>query len=668
MAGVLGFGIDADTVVAESLAPTPGYRLRGYGLPIEQLDVPQAALEADLGSGDTLKPDLLIASPEQLSSLILEQLDVLSESTPESSSPSLPPGSHAHFDVMTGDYNWSPTDGQTASMDIDFSVDVYATVDEFGQPDKKYMVVTPTGSGLNPGALRWDNDSDRGYFQEKVDVHVRPLHHRIQAKKHAPLTDNQTSSSTTSTNMSIGVTGSTPPSLSVGFQQGTSATVYHQDFGVSDQSVGRSSQWSFHMTAHADGGSYDEWDDLIDDGDLYELPELAKSTLTPQFETVYWTDDDFEGIAATRFEYKQTLRNTWLDFAVFNWVPDTKWKSVRRWIDFAVDFSAVQTAHQGTLRFDESWAGNPVPERWLAGVQESPWGTTNWQITAGDELLVTGNAYGSGPDGERRGSFIEAHSTSLETGSVAVRVWPADDDTFGVMYSMQDDSNYYRVEIDKEQNYARIIKVEDGVLTVLVSASAPAFALNQWHDLRIEREGTAHHLYFNDVKLTTGYDGTFGPGRIALYTWGMSTVYFGPVSVRRPYEPDHNLAYERPTWQSSTLFPANWAVDGITDYDFDYNYSSASITAYSSQPYWIVDLESTRVVNDVVLWGAYGGAFHIDLLDENLGLVKTTPEYGSSDDGESYSMDGAAGRFVRIQMYGTAQMKLGEVEVFGPVD
>ncbi|WP_146158720.1 family 16 glycoside hydrolase [Enhygromyxa salina] len=686
MARAIGFGIDAETVVAESLAPTPGYRLTAYGLrgeliegvgDAERTDSEPSERSERLGSHAPLAAAHTIASPEQVSELILDQLDQLdltTEQTPQQleQASDLPAGSHAHYDVVDPESNWSPYDGQTATMDVNFSVDLYTTA------NKKYLRVRPTGSGVHPGQLKWNNATDRGYFQDKVDVLVRPLHGALHADAHAPLTDNQASSYTTSINKDFIVNLTNPPSLSYNTSQTTSTTLQLKDFSIRDDTSDRSSQWSFYMTASS-GGPYNEWQDLVgsDEDAIHALPALATSTFVPGFETMYWVDAAFQGIIPTQFQYAQTLRNTWTsekDNGPFDsyWEPETKVKTHVRSLQVQVDFGRVNPPRDGTLAYDERWEGggwpddpnvdNLDPDQWTRKVPQENSGTSLWHVTPYNEVRQTGNSYGFSPDGTHRGAYIEAHNTYIHEGSVEVSVWPADDDTWGVMYSMQDDENYYRAEFDKERNYARIVKVVDGVTSELTRVAAPAFALGEWHQLRVTRDHDMHRLYLNGVQVTSvnDDDSPFGTGAIALYTWGMSKVYFGAVAVRRTSEPDRNLAFGRPTHQSHPLFLAERAVDGATDTD------TPSLSTHASAPYWFVDLESQRVINEVKLWGTYGGAFHIDVLDEDSQMVKSVAEHGAATDGESYPMAGVEGRFVRIQLFGTGSLMLSEVEVFGP--
>ncbi|PTL82692.1 discoidin domain-containing protein [Vitiosangium sp. GDMCC 1.1324] len=128
-----------------------------------------------------------------------------------------------------------------------------------------------------------------------------------------------------------------------------------------------------------------------------------------------------------------------------------------------------------------------------------------------------------------------------------------------------------------------------------------------------------------------------------------------------------DLALARPTLQSSTDWggAASRAVDGNMDGNF--NAGSVTHTATESQPWWQVDLQSSRFINKVVVRN------RTDCCSDRLNNFKVLV----SEDGstwQAYSFPnvapqqtefpvGRTGRFVKVQLDGSGVLSLAEVKV-----
>ncbi|WP_106089258.1 galactose-binding domain-containing protein [Enhygromyxa salina] len=665
MAAAVGFGVEGKVVVAESLAPVRGFKLHVLG------DEPELLTEAGepLSEADALQLD---AGAWVGSSEVVELIDDLAGLPELAASGGYPDGSHMLFLVEPSNHSTSISSGaQTVTRNIGFRVDLYVDVDD----ERKYMIVSETGSGISAGTMYKDTSEDRGYYQESVSIDIEPLHDALVAEKHAPQTPNGETTYTSSTNTETSITASFGvPTVSVSVNQGTSESRNIPDFEVFDHSSLSRSTWRF-MMSNSPEGAYDSWDDLVNGNSskVASPPALATTTLSPEFETVYWADEGFEGVALTKLNYSVAYEHVWVVTSPWPWESNEQ-HHTRFTRDHArnvaIDFGAVSLPHAGTQRFDETWSPDSIPERWLT-VVEGAHDSAAWQVVPGNWVHMTGNSWGIGADGLLRGTYLEAFDSHMRDGTLVADVWPDDTDSWGLMYGIQDAGNYYRAAVDKKRNFARIVKFVDGVGTILGEVPCQ-FTTGMLHELKLVRSGTAHHLYLDGVKLLTSLDNTLGGGSVGIYAGEMGSVYFDRVRILRADEPDRNLAYGRPTTQSSTEFggSASRAVDGGTNGDWDKG--SVTHTASENQAWWRVDLGSMRTVNDVTVrnrtdcCGQRLSNYKVELLDEQLDVVATRSHSGASPARRDFDMGGATGRYVRVRLDGSDYLSLAEVEVWGP--
>lgn len=143
-----------------------------------------------------------------------------------------------------------------------------------------------------------------------------------------------------------------------------------------------------------------------------------------------------------------------------------------------------------------------------------------------------------------------------------------------------------------------------------------------------------------------------------------------------------NLAANRPATMSPYYFPSygpGKAVDGNPD--GEHAHQSIAVTAPTAQPWWQVDLGSVRTIDQVDVWnctGACGTAqTNFYVLVSNLPFASNALATLLADPNVSnYHVPGAAGRpttvnvnrsgrYVRVQLAGTAALSLAEVSVLG---
>ncbi|PRP93679.1 galactose-binding domain-containing protein [Enhygromyxa salina] len=660
MAKAIGFGVEGEVVVAESLAPVVGFRLHSLGDPHDDVDA-DGELQVDAG-------------PSVGTAQIVEQIDALADLPPVAATGGYPAGSYALFVLApSGHTNWFGYDQQAVTRNIGFRVELFADADE----NRKYMLVSGEGSGVNAGTPHKDTDTDFAVFQEQVEVEIFPLHAAVMAAKHAPVGVGGSHTFDTSANTSTDVAVSNGvPTLNFSIENGTSQPVTLDGFTVVDESALNRASWRFRMN-ETSAGEYASWSDMLlmadDEPKIAHVPVLATATLTPSFEALYWVGQAFDGVAKTIFDYDVTyLHVRWTGHPVYSPYMKVFYEYIyghRR--EVAVDFSMINLPQAGTLRFLENWTADAVPSRWLP-VVEGFEHSADWTTETNNWIYQEGNAGSFGPDGLLRGTYVEAFDTHMKDGTLSTKVLPTDDDSWGLMYGIQDSGNYYRASINKQWNFAQIEKFVDGVGTVLATVPCQP-TLNTWNTLKLVRSGTAHHFYLEGVKLVSAYDTTHGTGSVALYSAYMTGVKFSAVKISRPFEGDRNLAYGQPATESSTKngSSASLAVDGGTN--GVWSNGSVTHTEYTNQAWWRVDLGSMRTVNDVSVWSRTDPCctwrladYDVELLDENLAVVETRTHAGVSPTTADFDMGGAVGRYLRVKLNGTNYLSLAEVEVWGP--
>jgi hypothetical protein len=153
-----------------------------------------------------------------------------------------------------------------------------------------------------------------------------------------------------------------------------------------------------------------------------------------------------------------------------------------------------------------------------------------------------------------------------------------------------------------------------------------------------------------------------------------ATVSLSPGSV------SSDLALGKTATQSSTVAPASRAVDGNTD--GDYWNGSVSHTGADANAWWQVDLGASYSINAVTLWNRTDCCG--DRLSDYWVFVSDTP-FASTDTPATLQSRTATwgahqttapapsatvtpnsqGRYVRVQLAGTNNLQLGEVQVYG---
>ena len=105
-----------------------------------------------------------------------------------------------------------------------------------------------------------------------------------------------------------------------------------------------------------------------------------------------------------------------------------------------------------------------------------------------------------------------------------------DNDDIGIMFRYQDPKNYYRFSWDRQRDYRRLVKCENGVFTLLAEDDE-WYVSGQSYEVKIVADGTTLEVLIDGSPIFSVTDDTFSNGTIALYSWANRGSSFDDVSV-----------------------------------------------------------------------------------------------------------------------------------------
>src|SRR5690606_15765804 len=88
----------------------------------------------------------------------------------------------------------------------------------------------------------------------------------------------------------------------------------------------------------------------------------------------------------------------------------------------------------------------------------------------------------------------------------------------GVLFRYVDENNYYRLSLDAERRYRRLVKKVDGVFHVLWEDSG-TYPISQSFTVTVDAEGSTLTGYLDNELLFRMNDDSHKFGRIGLYCW-----------------------------------------------------------------------------------------------------------------------------------------------------
>lgn len=174
---------------------------------------------------------------------------------------------------------------------------------------------------------------------------------------------------------------------------------------------------------------------------------------------------------------------------------------------------------EGGVLFEEQFGTNALDAYRIVDASSATSGPSQWAVSGG-AIVQTSNIYA----GPAFGSSAERHGTLAVTGMprrkirLSVGLRSSDDDAIGVVFRYHDDRNYYRLSMDRQRSYRRLVKVVDGNVTTLWQDSL-RYDLDRRYDLRIDAYDETIIGFLDHNLLFLVRDSDVRDGQIGLYCW-----------------------------------------------------------------------------------------------------------------------------------------------------
>jgi len=157
-------------------------------------------------------------------------------------------------------------------------------------------------------------------------------------------------------------------------------------------------------------------------------------------------------------------------------------------------------------------------------------GPSQWRLSCG--ALVQTFSIGGGSAPADPGTFAVTGDPAWTDYRLTVAM-RSDGGAIGVLFGYADENNYYRLSSGPQGSFRRLIKKENGSVTLLWSDNG-GYTPGDDFTLTVDVRGTQLTGYMGDERLFDVKDGAPTAGRIALYCAGNTGARFERVEVRRP--------------------------------------------------------------------------------------------------------------------------------------
>ncbi|HEX6075892.1 MAG TPA: hypothetical protein VFZ32_11605, partial [Micromonosporaceae bacterium] len=187
-----------------------------------------------------------------------------------------------------------------------------------------------------------------------------------------------------------------------------------------------------------------------------------------------------------------------------------------------------------------------APDAWTFVDDGTVDGPSDWQVSAGSLRQTSGIHDGdlSAAVPEKFGTFAVADAPSWTDYRLSVRLASGEDDAIGVMFRYSDSDNYYRLSMDSQRGYRRLIKNLGGAVSVLWEDDV-SYEVGREYLMTVECAGQRLSGYVDGVRLFALDDLDLTFGGIALYCWGNVDARFAEVRVApRTWETYHAFTGE----------------------------------------------------------------------------------------------------------------------------
>jgi len=158
-------------------------------------------------------------------------------------------------------------------------------------------------------------------------------------------------------------------------------------------------------------------------------------------------------------------------------------------------------------------------------------GPSRWEIRDSETVRQMSNIFSWPHSLAMKGTYIYYEDGTLWTDyRINLDMTSRDDDGVGVMFRYHDNDNYYRFEWNNQTGLRRLVKVEQGVFTVLAQDQVP-YTVGQTYDVEIQALWTELKVTVNGDEILTATDSSFADGTVGLYSWGNVNGIFRGLTV-----------------------------------------------------------------------------------------------------------------------------------------
>lgn len=187
--------------------------------------------------------------------------------------------------------------------------------------------------------------------------------------------------------------------------------------------------------------------------------------------------------------------------------------------------------------------------RWVVVDEGNISAPSSWKVANG-ALQQLSNIYG-GAVPDCPGSYVISGEPAWKDYRLTVTMRSDDDDAIGVIFRYVDLDNFYRLSLDTQGNYRRLIKVHGGAVTTLWE-DVGGYMVGDSFSLTVEVVGSRISAYKGNERLFEITDNAHLAGRIGLYCWANTGARFERVEVRKP------------ALEAFALFKDGFALDDIS--------------------------------------------------------------------------------------------------------
>jgi hypothetical protein len=172
------------------------------------------------------------------------------------------------------------------------------------------------------------------------------------------------------------------------------------------------------------------------------------------------------------------------------------------------------------LLFSETFGPNAL-DRYEIIDQGDLSAPSSWSV-AGGRIRQSSNIAGgalAAADNAKRGTMAITGDPGWASIRFAARMRSTDNDAIGLVFRYVDADNYYRLSLDNERGYRRLVKCIGGTFTTLWEDMTASYRQSVAFDVRIDAFGNRLTALLNDSPLFDVTDDSHKFGRVGLYSW-----------------------------------------------------------------------------------------------------------------------------------------------------